>query len=93
LPDGNNSTSLPFLGALNDVIYHQNNTAIEHQWLGGSKYVFFLIFKDYGGLFFPIKLVVSEYNRVIGLYSDDTEAFTVGGRNKQARIVYRGLYR
>ena len=84
---------MPFLGALNDVIYHRNDTAIEHQWLGSSKYVLFLALKGYGGLFFPIELVVSEYDRVIGLYSDDAEAFTVGGRNKQARIVYRGFYK
>jgi hypothetical protein len=84
---------LPFLGALNNIIYYRNNTAVEYQWLGGSKYMLFFIFEGYSGLFFSIEFIVSEYNYIIGLYSDDIEAFTIGGRNKQARIVYRGLYR
>jgi len=83
---------LPFLGAPDDVVYYRNNITVKYQWFNIRKYIFIFIFKDYSSLFFSIELVVSEYDRVIGLYSDDAEAFTVGGRNKQARIVCRGLY-
>jgi hypothetical protein len=40
-----------------------------------------------------MELVVSEDNYIINLYTDDAKAFAVGGRDKQARIVYQDLYR